>query len=224
MGYLLKNKCTNGFFCMPQWLYDGGIIKRLSFSARAVLELFYRVLNRTDSPRFTITQRVIGRETGLTPKTIRAACLELEKIPLIHSFKPEIGGAPYIFTLLNPETKQPFPDDGRSPAIYDPDKRERMRAGLKRNEDARPRAIHAAIKRRTRVVEPCVVQESQPHHSPTAPVESTPVRKRVCSTHPNGEVWYLPDGTARCGICHPNPNKQAPVTNELTGDEIFLKK
>jgi hypothetical protein len=229
MGYLLKDKCEGGFFYKPQWLYDGGLVPKLSLSERALLDFFFHVVNRTGSPVFLVSESVIEDKTGLTRKTIRAAREGLRKERLIGCKRTGSAGAPYVFILFNPETQQPFPHDGKAPAVYDPERRKKVRAvqdDLQKVVDqaVRPSASALAFKPIPRPnPEPKIPgpKSQQQDSSKGLGVRPEEERKpdqlcRLCGT---SSVWYLPDGTPRCRNCHPNPQK--PYSNVPTRSEVF---
>lgn len=204
MGYLFKNQCTGGTFWMPQWLYDGGIASDLSPSARVLLEFFYHVLNRTGAPCFEVSERVIVRETRLTPKTIRKARRELERAQLLTCAKAARAGAPCVFRLLNPETKQPFPPQEKAFAVYDPERREKLRAAVAGVQDVQPRATTADRTPRVTRVEQKPIPPDK-HSQSAVKTQTQQDAAPVCAVHGDEHVWFSRDGSAHCGICEPDP-------------------
>jgi hypothetical protein len=221
MGYSLKEKCKAGFFSMPNWLYDGGAVAGLSPSAQVLLMFFYRVLNRASSPRFKVSESVIEAETGLAPNTISKARKELERAGLIQCERASSNGAPYVYHLINPETKEPFWAERERPAVYTGN----VSAALQDADSTAARALRAP---RPPKAKPIPIQKESPPVSAENPQNvAHHDGESVCYQHGNKSVWHRADGSSVCGECHPRPNcpeQIAPVTAspDMTKHGLFL--
>ena len=217
MGYSFKGKCKGGFFSMPNWLYDGGAVAGLSPSAQVLLVFFYRVLNRAHSPRFIVSESTIETETGLTSNTISKARKELESAGLIQCERASSNGAPYVYHLINPETKEPFWAERERPAVYKPG-RSSAAVAVSPNADL-------PVARRGR---PAPIKRESPPVSAENPQSVAPQDgERVCYQHGNSNVWRRDDDSPVCGECHPRPNcpeQIAPVTAspDMTKHGLYL--
>jgi hypothetical protein len=208
MGYMYKGKCAGGFFFMPQWLYDGGIISSLKPSAQVLLMFFYHVQNRVSTPRFKVSERVISRETGLTENTIKSAREELGTARLVQCERASSHGAPYIYHLFNPENKEPFPANSKKPATYDPETLRQPTAVLEECSGAISRPARGSGAVHPPEVRPLPVESRLPLKNDAAPrSEDRQEKPWRCHTCKSTYAWFLPDGAPVCSACHPKSSK-----------------
>jgi hypothetical protein len=209
MGYPLKDKFPAwGFYGVPHCLFDSGAFAALSASAQSLLIFYYRVFNRKFSPRFTVAERVIELEIGMTPNTIGGARKQLESTGLIRCERASKKGAPYIYHLVNPETNEPYPAESNKPAIYEPSKRIAVAAP----EETDSPAVSDRSEAQQSMATPTPIREIATHKS-TAATQSATVQRveGICYQHGNKSVWQRGDGSPVCGECHPPLHSQESI-------------
>ena len=204
MGYSFNHKLTSGFYSVPHWPYEQRTLSALPASASVLWHFFYRVLNRVGSPRFSVSERVIHTETGLTPKTIRAARGHLIHRDLIACVTDATRGGPCVYHLINPETNEPFPVERSGTPVYDPGRDQRRKTAFITRQSAPQRAPRVPRTRRETSTDSAPATAIVTAETPRTP---TPFEVRpVCKKHGDIHVCLQKDGTTFCGLCRRDPN------------------
>ena len=166
----MAGKC--GFFVVPNRIYDGGTTGNLSASAQVLLLFYFRVMNRTSSPRFVIEDSAVECETGLSPNTMRKARKELVAVNSLHASPGAGGGASCTVHLVNPESQEEFPDSNSKPAVY---------AGIQANKPIVTISTDAEPVRAPTIVH---VPDVKPKSLPPAPASVVPKPTHVQEARP----------------------------------------
>ncbi len=94
------------FFTLPQVIVRSGVLSAMKPGELSLAVALYHEMERRSESAFTITNAELHTLTGLSPSSFRAARTKLAERGLVSLRR--VAGGMYEYSLLNPETKQPW--------------------------------------------------------------------------------------------------------------------
>lgn len=101
------NQITVPFFTLPQNFVRSGILREMKPCEVSLVVALHHEMERVSNPVLVVTNADLRRLTGLSPSAIRLARTKLEERGVVSLRR--VAGGMYEYSLLNPETKQPWP-------------------------------------------------------------------------------------------------------------------
>jgi hypothetical protein len=101
------NQITVPFFTLPQNLVRSGILREMKPCEILLTLSLHHEMERLSNPVLTVSNADLHKLTGLSPSAVRLARTKLAERGLV-SLRRVVGGM-YEYSLLNPETKRPWP-------------------------------------------------------------------------------------------------------------------